>query len=638
MSITLAELIEKNPNFRPCESYSSIRKIERDTGVFGSLIGKRIYQSKGEKPTRNNVWLGRYLWNEATQEELFYLPEIGVYQLSMTEGVKLRPDFEYGLFRPQRCTFRYGNIWVYEELLKRTGFDSVINHIAPELNDTLNAFLVYKLTEPHEANYRGADWFDKSYARLRYPNAAMSANSISNFLKEIGQDCNYRKFFQLYLNYLTINKNINNYIQFPVLIDSTSLLNSKNIPFSALSRYNNDINKQIRLIHVSDNETKFPIYFHFIAGSIIDISTLKYIIQTLLSYNIKIKSVILDAADNSNNNLAFFESLDIDYISRLNEDRAEYKDIIKNYGIDIQHPEYLLEYQDKTIFCKKINLSSTEKKFFAYLCLDANLISSEMDTYRRNFFKYGETYDPNIEKFDSIAKFVLISNHEFENIQILQNYYQRQNINQNFDVAKNSAHLLPLRVHSEEAFRGYILVSFIQSIILSLIDNQLKTDKIDSLYVFKTMEGVYIDIYDNKSKILHALRKEEKSIVDALSLEPHYEIESSEYKNPYLREISNPRTRGRPLGRKNKQGFLQEISNTEEQDTLSGKEYPKENSIVQLSTECKVESVNTIDSNKRGKACLKGSKNKVPQATVIGADSINSSNKNDIKKRGRPKG
>ncbi|MDR1607644.1 MAG: transposase, partial [Deltaproteobacteria bacterium] len=53
--------------------------------------------------------------------------------------------------------------------------------------------------------------------------------------------------------------------------------------------------------------------------------------------------------------------------------------------------------------------------------------------------------------------------------EILELYYNRQTIEQVFDTGKNYCGLLPVRVHSEETFRGILLISFIASVIYSFI-------------------------------------------------------------------------------------------------------------------------------------------------------------------------
>jgi hypothetical protein len=335
MALHLKDILENDPCFDPKESFSFIRIIERGTSKYASLYGKLDTATK----KRDSIWLGLVL---DETKHLFYLDDLGVFEFSMADGYKPRPDYAYGIHRQEKYRLQYGNFWVYEDLLKKSGLDLVINNINPEFSDTLNALLIYKLTEPTTANYRGLIWFENSYAKLVYVQASLSSGAISTFLANLGQESNYRNFFQLYLNYMTSNVKMNNLLEFPILIDSTGLPNDIKIPITSISNHNGDINNEIRVIYVTDKESGFPIFFKYIAGNIVDVSTLEYVISTVKMFNIDIKSVTLDAGYNSIDNLEYLSSLNITFVTRMQENRTEFKNIISEYSTEIYNPLYLV--------------------------------------------------------------------------------------------------------------------------------------------------------------------------------------------------------------------------------------------------------------------------------------------------------
>ena len=55
---------------------------------------------------------------------------------------------------------------------------------------------------------------------------------------------------------------------------------------------------------------------------------------------------------------------------------------------------------------------------------------------------------------------MIISSEDMKPDEILPLYYTRQQIEQVFDISKNYAEILPLRVHSEETFRGVKVKEF----------------------------------------------------------------------------------------------------------------------------------------------------------------------------------
>ncbi|MDR0571894.1 MAG: transposase [Rickettsiales bacterium] len=544
MSLKFSEIVQADPKFDPYESFSFVRRVEKSSGTYGILCGKWDTNRK-----RDYVWLGKIIDD---QNDLYYSKELGVYEFSFENGYKPRPDYSYGVYRTESYELQYGDYWVFDHLLQKTSFGLVLSQINPELTDTLRSLLLYKLSDDNHANYKGLEWYESSYAKLVYPRAAMSSGSISTFLKELGKDWNYREFFRLYLDYLSNISNTDNLLEFPILIDSTGLPNDIKMPITAISNHNGEVNNEVRVIYVTDKITGLPIFFKYISGNIIDNSTIEYIIETLKMYKIDIKSIIMDAGYNSISNLLFLCSLNIDFITRMQENRKKYKQIINDHALTMLDPDYLVPYLDKTIFCKKIEVTINDHIFYAFLCFDVDRFSFAMKTYRNNYFKDSKNFDQNKSKILSISKFVLLSNHNFDTKEILDNYYKRQQIEQNFDISKNSAALIPLRVHTEEGFRGHLIVCFIQKILLILLSKEIKSNKFDPADIFHSMSKLRIEIYNNKDKILKPLDKVNKLIVTELELKSDFDIKSGDFNGEYLKGISKNRKPVRPLGRKNK--------------------------------------------------------------------------------------
>jgi hypothetical protein len=61
------------------------------------------------------------------------LPKLGVYEFTLYNGYKPRPEYQYGLYRTEKYQLQYGNIWVYEEILAKSSFGSIINNIDPAI-------------------------------------------------------------------------------------------------------------------------------------------------------------------------------------------------------------------------------------------------------------------------------------------------------------------------------------------------------------------------------------------------------------------------------------------------------------------------------------------------------------------------
>ena len=77
------------------------------------------------------------------------------------------------------------------------------------------------------------------------------------------------------------------------------------------------ISNEIRLIYIVDKSRKLPLYFRYVAGNIIDNSTLINTINMLLAHGIEIDIVIMDAGYSSTDNLSELLSANIRFITRM---------------------------------------------------------------------------------------------------------------------------------------------------------------------------------------------------------------------------------------------------------------------------------------------------------------------------------
>jgi transposase len=98
-----------------------------------------------------------------------------------------------------------------------------------------------------------------------------------------------------------------------------------------------------------------------------------------------------------------------------------------------------------------------------------------------------------------LGVFVLISSEDIEVSEILPLYYTRQQIEQVFDLGKNNADILPLRVENEDTFRGHLLLTFLATVLLQklqrdIIATRKKKDKINP-------EGALMALRNQKCKV-----------------------------------------------------------------------------------------------------------------------------------------
>jgi transposase len=101
---------------------------------------------------------------------------------------------------------------------------------------------------------------------------------------------------------------------------------------------------------------------------------------------------------------------------------------------------------------------------------------------------------------------------------ILPLHYLRQTIiEQDFDISKTYTSITPLRAHSENTLRGYLLISFFASSIYNLLSRMLDGSNYNMCEGIKAMNTTVIRV-DPSSDILEGFTKQQKEIFNHLKL------------------------------------------------------------------------------------------------------------------------
>jgi hypothetical protein len=249
---------------------------------------------------------------------------------SLERGIVQRNDLTV-IGKSTSLHLNFGDVWLYNEILRQSGFGDVIQCLIPRRSDTLNSLLIFRLSENAPFCY-AQKWYDKSYANVQYPNAAVSSHSISTFLEELGSEYNYREFTSKYLNFLTKNTEFKDMASFAVIIDSSILPNDSQMHKTKISNHGGDIENGSRIIYVVDKDSGLPIFFKLISGNTIDDNTLITTIALLKANHIDPRFMILDAGYSSLKNLDTFDDFQVPYVTRLKPNLVLYKKLLDNYS------------------------------------------------------------------------------------------------------------------------------------------------------------------------------------------------------------------------------------------------------------------------------------------------------------------
>ena len=465
----------------------------------------KLYTSKrdGTRTFKDYINLGRVLDKEGG---IYQNRERGIFVYDLESNTyssappEIKPPTKGA--RKESLIVDFGDVFLLDSFIRNSGIIDTIDAIGYGNPDTLKAMLSYYILCSMSNRY-AQDWWEGSYARILYPNASLSSQRISDFLAAVGDEYSQREFFKSYFNLLERSGNRTENI----LIDSTGLPNSIHFPLTAISNHNGEINNEVRLIYVVQQNTGLPIYFRYCPGNVIDATTLIRCLAELKEQGINTKFAILDAGYYMEENINEFYGSKISFITRLKENLTLYKELVAGHLGTLESKENLVEYNGRYVYLKCVACQLCGHSAYAYVGIDIDRKSSEA----RNTFRRAKGKKlTNDQVYDAIQKqgvFILISSRRIASDKVLPLYYTRQQIEQVFDLGKNYADLLPLRVHTEETFRGHLLVTFVATVVLKKIQDALKNSAITPMSMFLNLRNQKCKVYQDKVITQEAFKK-----------------------------------------------------------------------------------------------------------------------------------
>lgn len=431
-------------------SFRDGKKIRKTYQTLGRVLDKEkgIYKSRQRGVFRYDLQSNTYDSVEAG----YTIPEIHRKENSRRE--KLILDFGASFFLNEICG--------------RFGINRIVSSLSLSNRDTFMALLFYYV-QCRQANQYASDWFEGDYARILFPGAQLEGYQVSRFLEEIGGEQIKREFFFAYLAAFPCLKSSGNNI----LIDSTGLPNAIHFPLTALSTHNGVSSEEVRLTYVAQTGTTLPIYFQYDAGNILDKNLLMNVSANLEGLGFNAKEMILDAGYSSLANLEDCMRLGMDFVTRLGSNLVIYKEAVEAVHDKLEEDENATVYGHRLIYVRKVPVQFAGSTLYLYVGADNE--EKQMLLKGLLYSKKARELEPRqISRMKGeLGRFVLASSKDMGIGDIIPYYYKRQEIEQLFDVCKNYTKILPLRVHKEETFRGHILMTFLASAVLTVLQQEM---------------------------------------------------------------------------------------------------------------------------------------------------------------------
>lgn len=428
------------------------------------------------------------------EKKLFWNRKQGYFVFDTDTQTCISPDPQdipdANSLQPDRCMspsppvyIDFGDAFFLDQLIKGIGYDKVIDAITFGNRDTLYAMIQYYALVGN-ASTQTAVWYRSSYASYLYPKANLSTQRISDFLKSVGKPENRRAFLVAHIKYVLESTDE----ALCVLIDSTGLPNSCDIPITCISNHEGNVNVEFRMIAIVQKATGIPIFYEIVAGNIVDITTLEHSIEKVGEYGLRVEYVIGDAGYCCPSVVERLLLHGIDFMTRLAPQYKMFKDAVLEHMKDLDDPGCAVKFKGRCVRIVKFSRDIVKdvetgemKSCFIYLCRDEMSFHSKSKHLFSSKKAEKMTSEELIEASERMGLFAIISTEDLEIEDLLPEYYIRQNVEQYFDFGKNYARFLPIRQHSEKTLSGHLLISFIVTFLVILIKNRLNV--LDTRYV-----------------------------------------------------------------------------------------------------------------------------------------------------------
>ena len=270
-------------------------------------------------------------------------------------------------------------------------------------------------------------------------------------------------------------------------------------------------------------------------------STLTRTMKELKAYSIDTKFAILDAGYLTVENTKELYDSNVSFISRMPDKFSLYSLLVDNHLNELEEESNMLKYNGRYIYIirKRVLLTTDHKDriladdekvssedgnvAYAYLCRDINMqyleSSKAFDNADKKNLSLVELH--NIRKRQGL--FVLYSSRPIKKDDVLPIYYTRQQIEQVFDVCKNNTKMLPIRTQTEETFRGHLVLAFIASVIVKMLQEKVKDTSFNPESMLLALRNQKCKVFDDRVITCEFVRKANQ-IAKQFNIKPPVEI------------------------------------------------------------------------------------------------------------------
>ena len=432
--------------------------------VYARIVESRRVDGRVVKETRN---LGRVVDRE---RNVFRSRERGTFTFDPATGeFGPAPAGDWPM-PAERLVLDFGDCWALDSLARSEGLWDALDAASPGDSAELRCLCLHYALAPSQANCLAQGWWEGSWARVAYPGARLASQRVSELLRRVGDEAAQRRFFGAYLAWVAGMADGTARVS----VDSTGLPNSARMPLTAVSSHNGRVSEECRLTYVLEQSTGLPVYLRVAAGNVVDVTTLERTFAELRAAGMPASWAVLDAGYWSEGNVRAMDAAGIRFLTRLKPNVRACKDAVAGGLATVREADKLVAHGGRYVYVDRTEAELVPGvRGWLYLCVDMQTRGREQRRLYARASKKGIPPGEVHSKMERMGAFVLASTADIAAAEVLEAYYARQRIEQVFDVGKNYASLLPVRVHSEEALRGHLLLTFCATALLCRLQSRM---------------------------------------------------------------------------------------------------------------------------------------------------------------------
>lgn len=387
----------------------------------------------------------------------------------------------------------FGDAYLFLSYLEKEGFLAVLKAAFPEkgLYERLLSHLLHTILK--DGSRIGCDDFiAKSFFSYLTGIAVPTLKTDSPYFTSMGDDRRKLAFFKAFVAYMRArDKDFGK----GVYVDSTPLPNDiDDNPFNAFCSHGLAGGAvQSRLVLVLDQDTGFPVWFSFINGNVLDVSTTDFMAEDVREcLGIEIVSYVLDAGYPEKGLFRKYGiGSDKTLLVRMPDKKGyPFRETYRNCRTLFSNAKYVFCRGSHDYFGVRREVELFGSREYAYVFLDKLNAELKFNKWlRENGDDFGRMTDK--EKNWRAVKdgfFILVANYSAEPQKILADYYGRTDIEGVFKTSKDFAGLLPLNKWNVRTVGGKILNDVISTIIILMLRDSLRVSKKDKKIQITTSE------------------------------------------------------------------------------------------------------------------------------------------------------